>query len=517
MALVSELVTKVTAQTENFIAGMAAVTAAATAAGLGVVHAVDSITDRIDELGKTAQKLGVDFEAFQALKYAADIANVPIEKLQKGMVKLAQNVYDAASGNKEAEASFKRLGLSAADLQKMSLDQQYQVIADAIGKVTNKNEQLALAMKIFGKSGVDNLTLIREGASSSIEEFKSLGLTLTESQRAASEAFQDTKTKMETVFSGFASQVAADVAPAFTILMDELTKSLTGINDLKGAARSLASTLVSVVQFGVNGFDIFLTVLDQVRNRVDQIITGIGNAMQRVGMVHQFLVNAVSGAGISVDPSMIGSLHPVDTAPASGLGGSMSTVQQRLGDLKSSLDQPIMESFIEPIHKAGTALNQFTTATQKATSDISSSIAGFVKSQASDRIKELLGGDNNFNDQRPVYKDDAFQSKYQNLFDAITKQQISTEEFTRAISDLEDRAKAGSSNGEFNIAPNIAAVQDLKKYGNEKGLVGTQPVQKAELKVFVKADKGLITEFSDNPEFGVAVDKWLDIITERAG
>lgn len=509
MALVSELVTKVTAETSNFLSGMAGVASAAVAASVAVFVAIDKITDRIDVLGKRAQKLGVEFEAFQGLAYAADIANVPIERLQQGMIKLAKNVYDAANGNKEAEASFKKLGLSAASLQTMSLDKQYAAISDAIGKVSNKNEQLALAMKIFGKSGADQLLLIRDNTSGLIAEFDKLGITITESQRAASESFQDTKRKLEALLGGIADNVAADVAPAFTIMMEEITKNIIGVGDLKDAARSMASIIVSAVQTIVGAFDIFLTVLDSIQNRLDQMFTAIGNSMQRIGMVRQFLINGASGAGFSTDPSMIGQLNPVDSFTDRSKGGSTSSIQTRLADYQKSLAEPIYKSFIQPISAAGNAAEGFATSVQKATSQISSMISGNIKSQSSDRLQELLGGSNNFKNSRPVYKDEQFEDRFRGLFDAIATQKVTGDEFSRRLADLQDRAKAGGS--DYNVAPNIAAVQDLAKYAAENGLNGTKkPMQ---LNVVISTTKGFNMDIAQSSEIKAVITDGIKTLT----
>lgn len=503
MALVSELVTKVTAETSSFLTGMAGVATAAVAASTAVFVAVDKITDRIDVLGKRAQKLGVDFEAFQGLAYAADIANVPIERLQQGMVKLAKNVYDAANGNKEAEASFKKLGLSAATLQTMSLDKQYAAISDAISKVSNKNEQLALSMKIFGKSGADQLLLIRDNASGLIKEFDDLGISISESQRAASESFQDTKRKLEALLGGIADQVASDVAPAFTILMEGITNSITGVGDLRNASRSLAADMVAAIRVIVGGFDIFLTVLDQVRDKIDYIITDLGNAGQRFAMVGRAILNQ------SVDPSVIGTLNPTGTAPASSLGGSTSGIQDKLSALQNSLAEPIYKSFIQPISAAGTAATGFATSVQKASSQISSMISGNIKAQSSDRLQELLGGSNNFKNSRPVYKDDQFEDRFRSLFDAIATQKVTGDEFSRRLADLQDRAKAGGS--DYNVAPNIAAVQDLAKYAAENGLSGTKKPML--LNVVISTTKGFNMDIAQSSEVKAVITDGIKTLT----
>lgn len=133
------------------------------------------------EMAETAEKMGVSVEAVSQLSYAAGQTEVSLDDLGKGVRKMASTVFDAASGLQEANEYFADLGISVADLKSLTPDKQFEAIADAMSRLSSPTEKSALAMKIFGRSGVDLLPLLNQGADG-IEALRAradrLGLTM---------------------------------------------------------------------------------------------------------------------------------------------------------------------------------------------------------------------------------------------------------------------------------------------------------------------------------------------------
>jgi hypothetical protein len=463
MALVAELVTKVTAETSGFTSSMLKASGVVVAFSAALFEAVNVATSKIDELGKRANRLGIEFEAFQGLAYAANIAGVPIDSLTKGMQRLEKNVDAANNGNKDAIETFNRLGLSTRELINLPLDKQYEKISEAMGKVANENEQIALSQKLFGRDGTIQLQLMRKHVSDLIEEYDKLGITITESQRKSSEEFQETKKKLEGIFGGFASQVAADVSPAFTDIMKELIGTLTS-SDLKSASREMASIIVSGLQFAAKGFDIFLTVLDTVRDRLSQIGADLQGAGSRLALVGRAI------AAGSLDPAVIGTAQSFSANTGqSHLGGSLSALESTLKAEQEVLQEKYYKSFIQPLINGSTHLEHFSTAIQKATSNIGSMISADQNSKISDRLKEILG--DKVTDNRPVWKDPLFESNLRNIFDRIQSGNLDQGDIKRLydnLNSLEAEARGQGKSGWFNSAPDVGAVKDLRKYADEQ-------------------------------------------------
>ena len=89
-------------------------------AGLGVslsvagfVTLIKSAIDAADQINKLSQKIGISVEALSTLRFAAQLSDVSLETLQKGIKGLSQSIVEASTGVGDGAALFQALGLSA--------------------------------------------------------------------------------------------------------------------------------------------------------------------------------------------------------------------------------------------------------------------------------------------------------------------------------------------------------------------------------------------------------------------
>jgi len=75
------------------------------------------------------------------------------QKLAAAQDTLSTAQAGTASDTGLAAKAFQQLGLNITDLQKMSPDQQFMTIANALANVTDKTQQSALAQAVLGKIG----------------------------------------------------------------------------------------------------------------------------------------------------------------------------------------------------------------------------------------------------------------------------------------------------------------------------------------------------------------------------
>lgn len=138
-----------------------------------------------------SQKIGISTEELSTLAFAAELADVSLDQLQTGLVRLSKNAADMANGTGEAKDAFKALGLevvnSAGTLK--TNDELLKEIATKFAGLEDGADKTALAVKLFGKSGAELVPMLNAGAAG-IEELQSrarqLGLELsTEAGRAA--------------------------------------------------------------------------------------------------------------------------------------------------------------------------------------------------------------------------------------------------------------------------------------------------------------------------------------------
>lgn len=275
------------------IAG-AAVGTALVGIGVAIQHAID----QADELGKTAQKIGVPIEQLSKLKYAADLSGLSLEGLSTGLGKLAKNMSLAAGGSEEAQKGFKAVGVSVTDAGG-ALRPVADVVADVAGKFENMKDgagKTALAMEVFGKSGRDLIPLLNTGAAGLKEmyqEAEQLGLVISEKTFKAAEAFNDNLTRLKRVQEGLALTIVAQLGPALQTLSGLLVETVKNSGALQNAgvyAQEALQKITVGVLYATTALDGFAVVLNSVNHLAEALGSG---SISKIATAWEGLTHAV--------------------------------------------------------------------------------------------------------------------------------------------------------------------------------------------------------------------------------
>ena len=130
----------------------------------GLLTAAKTAATSGTAMADMAEKAGTSVEAISALGYAARRSHVEVETLAGGIRKMQVNITAAAQGNEEAGMVLYRLGLSAAELMRLSPDEQFRELADHISRIPNLAARAAEAVKIFGRAGTELMPLLLQGS-----------------------------------------------------------------------------------------------------------------------------------------------------------------------------------------------------------------------------------------------------------------------------------------------------------------------------------------------------------------
>jgi hypothetical protein len=132
--------------------------------GLGLL--LRKALETSDALQDQADKLGVNVEALQELRFAAKQTGVDAEKLDQILTIFSNNVADAAKGTGAAVDALHQLGVPLKDLDGRfrPLPGLIRDIADALLKVKDPAERINLARSLFGREGASFLVTLREGS-----------------------------------------------------------------------------------------------------------------------------------------------------------------------------------------------------------------------------------------------------------------------------------------------------------------------------------------------------------------
>lgn len=185
--------------------------------------AFESAAREAGHYNDTAARLGLSVEIVQELGYAAEQSGSDLDTLAGGMGKLA-NVTDAAKkGSKDAAASLRAVGVSAADLRsgKMSLDGALAGIADKFAAMPDGARKAALATDLFGGAGAKLIPLLNKGSAgigALRSEAQRLGVVMSGETTEGLSALGDQQAKLGAQLAGIRNQVMAALLPMLTEL-----------------------------------------------------------------------------------------------------------------------------------------------------------------------------------------------------------------------------------------------------------------------------------------------------------
>ena len=186
--------------------------------------------DNADALAKLTDRLGGTTEAFSELQFVAERSGLQFRTLTMGLQRMQRRVAEAAVDLGEARGALRELGLDARAITRLPIDQQFELIADAIAQVESDATKTRLAMKLFDSEGVALLQTMKNGAAGIRElrtQARALGISLSSEQAQAAVEAKDAITNLNTAWDAFAQTLATRAAPWLTEVADGLRR-LTG-------------------------------------------------------------------------------------------------------------------------------------------------------------------------------------------------------------------------------------------------------------------------------------------------
>lgn len=235
------------------IAKTAAMIGAAITAAYGVVAlGVKDTLKSMDEVNKASQKMGVPVEQLSALRLAADLSDVSMEGLSKGMGKLSKSMTEAAGQPMSGAANaFRALGVRATDS-----NGQLRPVIDVTKDIATKFEGMkdgagktAAAIAIFGKAGAELIPMLNaggDGISKMMAEARALGIVFSKDDAVAAETFRDTLTRLGAAKDGILIKLTSYLLPALQAFADRM---LAGATNSEKQEQKLS--------FLKTGFDLF--------------------------------------------------------------------------------------------------------------------------------------------------------------------------------------------------------------------------------------------------------------------
>ena len=259
--------------------------------------------DYADNLQKLNDRLGISVEALSELQFAAERSGVPVRALQLGLQRLQRRVAEAAQGTGEAQGALRELGIDAQRLARLPLDQQFELVGEALSLVGNEADQTRLAFKLFDAEGVALLQTLK-GGSAGLRDLRSearrLGVTVSTEAAQAAAKLNDRITDLKAAFKGLSASILESGAiEALTQFIEKTNQLFFGLSEeqkLVADLNALYTRLSDARSGGVN------------EGNEEQIIQQILDAQKRLADLR----NQAAREGAAAGPTLASVQAPIE-------------------------------------------------------------------------------------------------------------------------------------------------------------------------------------------------------------
>ena len=262
---------------------LAAAGAVITAVFSTMIHKTSQYGDKLDEI---SQRTGVSVEALSGLRLAAEKNSVSIEALANGFKFLSMNMVEASSGAGDGAKLFNALGISVKDSTGKLKDSSAIMIevADVFAGMQDGATKTALAVKLFGRAGMDMIPILNLGSEGLKEQrdlAEKLGITFTKDSAKGAANFRDSLVDLKASAEGIGKEIAMSLMPTVNNLVKAVTSVVIKMREWMGAHPGVTQAL-SLTGLAIGG-----------------VLTGMGAFIFTIGTIIQKLTALSTAMGVA--------------------------------------------------------------------------------------------------------------------------------------------------------------------------------------------------------------------------
>jgi hypothetical protein len=203
--------------------GAGIATAAIAAVGASVYSVTRGFVDWADDIGDSAEALGMSTQALQTWQFAAATVGVGGAKMTASVARFSKAIME---GGDATDETLGKLTINAARLRKLSLDEQLEVVAEAF-KNYKGADKAALSMKLFGKSGYQLAGILSKGKQG-LDDFRKAGeetgAVLTDEAAAAAGEAASVLDMFGITLVGLRNTIAIQFVPALKSMTEQFIR-----------------------------------------------------------------------------------------------------------------------------------------------------------------------------------------------------------------------------------------------------------------------------------------------------
>jgi len=267
-----------------------------------------------DQVAKMAKRTGLSVETLSELRFVASQTGTEFESLEMAFRRMQRSIYDAGRGLSTARDALADLGLRFEDLNGLSPEQQFKLLADAISRIDDPTRKAGIAMSLLGRSGTNLLPMFAHGAAG-IEklqaEARRLGLTMSGKDAKAAEDLTDAFDKLWKVVKMVVFQVGAALGPALTEIGERMaawaSSAISWIGQNRGLIVSLAKLAAGIVAAGAaliavgKAVTLFTSLMSVAATALGALLSPIGMVITAVGALGAYLLTSTQVGGKALD------------------------------------------------------------------------------------------------------------------------------------------------------------------------------------------------------------------------
>ena len=225
------------------------VTAAGIALLAPLIGAVNQFTKTGDELNKMSARTGFAVRALSELGFAGEQTGQDLKTVELGIKGMQRSIRGLEQGLSTQKRAFNDLGLTIEDLQDLSPEEQFTLIADRLAKIEDPTRRAGVAMDVFGRAGTKLLPLLSLGAAG-IEklrqEARELGIVMSGEQAQAAADFADAWNRISRQLKFLIVLVGGELAPELSASQKFLSGLVRGVIDWTRENAALVKTVAAI-------------------------------------------------------------------------------------------------------------------------------------------------------------------------------------------------------------------------------------------------------------------------------
>lgn len=266
-----------------------------------------------DQFQKMSIRTNVSTQTLSEMAHVAELAGTSIQTIEKGIFRMTKVANDADRGLSTATETLDKLGISAKDTngQLKNTEQLFFESIQALRQVDDETQRVALAQEIFGKSGVQLLTIVNETNESirnQRKEARELGITFDQISANEAAKFNDDMTRLTKSVKGLTYELGKGLIPILAksasgwVEIIKETKEFLGISQDTNLTIQETKKLIYQKQLAAEKFERLsrsASFLDRGRyaDRAEDLREEIDLLEQRLTVLKEQRVAPITGTG----------------------------------------------------------------------------------------------------------------------------------------------------------------------------------------------------------------------------